>query len=161
MKKLTLILTFLVAGMTFTFGQIATDTIYAKKVFGGYQFYQGETRLGMNQLVNVMKPNEQAYAQIKSAQSNYTLATVFGAAGGFMIGWPIGTAVGGGEPNWVMAGIGAGLVIISIPITQSSNKKAIQAVRIYNSGMLSSSFWDNHELKFSMTPHGVGLSLRF
>lgn len=26
-------------------------------------------------------------------------------AGGFMIGWPIGTAIGGGKPAWALAGI--------------------------------------------------------
>lgn len=119
MRKIAIILTLLVVSMSFTFGQTASDSISMKKVFGGYQFYQGEQRLNVNQLVNTMKPNNQAYQQIKSAQSTYTLATIIGGVGGFMVGWPIGTALGGGEPNWTMAGIGAGLFVVSIPISQS------------------------------------------
>jgi len=115
----------------------------------------------MNQLVNTMKPNDQAYQQIKSAQSSYTLATIIGGVGGFMVGWPIGTALGGGEPNWTMAGIGAGLIVVSIPITQSFNKKAKQAVETYNGGLRTSSFWDKNELKLSMTGNGIGLTLNF
>jgi hypothetical protein len=57
-----------------------------KKVFGGYQFYQGGKRLNMNQLVNTMKLNEQAYEQIESAQPTYTMVMILSYAGGFMIG---------------------------------------------------------------------------
>lgn len=161
MRKIAIILTLLVVSMSFTFGQTASDSISMKKVFGGYQFYQGEQRLNVNQLVNTMKPNIQAYQQIKSAQSTYTLATIIGGVGGFMVGWPIGTALGGGEPNWTMAGIGAGLIVVSIPISQSFNKKAKQAVETYNSGLQTSSFWDKNELKLSLTGNGIGLTLNF
>jgi len=161
MRKIAIILTLLVVSMSFTFGQTASDSISMKKVFGGYQFYQGEQRLNVNQLVNTMKPNNQAYQQIKSAQSTYTLATIIGGVGGFMVGWPIGTALGGGEPNWTMAGIGAGLIVVSIPISQSFNKKAKQAVETYNSGLQTNSFWDKNELKLSLTGNGLGLTLNF
>jgi hypothetical protein len=135
MKKIAMILTLLTACLTFAFGQTATDSISMKKGFGGYQFYKVEKRLNMNQLVYAMKSNEQAFSQIKKALSNYTLASIVGFIGGFMVGWPIGTAIGGGEPYWTMAGIGAGLFIVSIPISQKSNNQAKHAVGIYNSGL--------------------------
>lgn len=160
MRKIS-ILTLLAVSVSFTFGQTASDSISMKKVFGGYQFYLGEQRLNVNQLVNTIKPNNQAYQQIKSAQSTYTLATIIGSVGGFMVGWPIGTALGGGEPNWTMAGIGAGLIVVSIPITQSFNRKAKQAVETYNGGLQTSSFWEKNELKFSLTGNGIGLILNF
>ena len=161
MKRIAITICLLTVTFAFTFGQPSTDSISIKKVFGGYQFYQGEKRLNMNQLVNAMKPNEQAFSQIKSAQSTYTLATIVGIAGGFMVGWPIGTAIGGGEPNWTMAGIGAGLIVVSIPISQKFNKQAKQAVGTFNSGLQTSSFWNKSELRYSMTGNGVGLSSRF
>ncbi len=161
MRKIAVILTLLAVNMSFTFGQTASDSISMKKVFGAYQFYQGEQRLNMKQLVNTMKPNEQAYQQIKSAQSSYTLATISGAVGGFMVGWPIGTAIGGGEPNWTIAGIGAGLIVISIPISQSSNKKAKQAVETYNGSLGPGSSGDKRELSLSLTGNGIGLTLNF
>lgn len=161
MKKTAIILTLLTVCMTFTFGQTVSDSISMKKVFGGYQFYQGEKRLNMSQLVNSMKTNEQAYKRIKSAQSTYTMAMIFSYAGGFLVGWPIGTAIGGGEPNWTMAGIGAGLIVVSIPISQNFNKKAKQSVETYNGGLQTSSFWDKNELKLSMTGNCIGLTLNF
>ena len=161
MKRIAIIMTLLTVSLTFTFGQTVTDSISMKKVFGGYLFYQGEKRLNMNQLVNAVKPNEQAYKQIKSAQSTNTFASIIGFTGGFMVGWPIGTSIGGGEPNWTMAGIGAGLIVVSIPISQKFNKQAKQAVDTYNGGLQTSSFWNKSELRFSMTGNGVGLTLRF
>jgi hypothetical protein len=82
-------------------------------------------------------------------------------AGGFMVGWPIGTAIGGGDPEWAMAGIGAGLIVIAIPLSLKFNKQAKQAVDTYNGGLFTSSFWDKNELIVSMTGNSVGLVLRF
>ena len=96
MKKIAIILALLAINMTFAFGQTATDPILAKKVLGGYQYSQGGQILSMNQLVNTMKPNEQAYQLVKSGQTTQTVAMVFSAAGGFMIGWPLGAAIAGG-----------------------------------------------------------------
>ena len=161
MKRITIIISLLLVSLTFTFGQTVSNPISMKKAFGGYQFYQGTKRLTMNGLVLSMKPNEQAYKEIKSAQSTYTMAMIFGYAGGFMVGWPIGTAIGGGDPNWVMAGIGAGLIVVAIPLSQNFNKKAKTAVDTYNEGLQPSSFWNKRELKLSMTGNGVGLTLRY
>ena len=161
MKKITALLALLTISLSFSFGQTPTDSIVIKKTFGGYQFYQGAKRLNMNKLVKTMQPNEQAYKEIKKAQSTYTLITIFSAAGGFMVGWQIGTALGGGEPNWALAGIGAGLIIVSIPISQNFNKQAKTAVTTFNGGIKTSSFWDRNELRFGLTADGAGLSLRF
>ena len=60
-----------------------------------------------------------------------------------------------------MAGIGAGLIVVSIPITQSLNKKEKKAVEKYNGGLQTSSFWDKNELKLSLTGNGIGLTLNF
>lgn len=161
MRKITTILILFVVSLSFTFGQTSLDTISMKKVFGGYQFYLGYKRLNMNQLVKTIKSNDQAYHQIKSAQSSYILSNIIGGVGGFMVGWPLGTAIGGGKPNWTMAGIGAGLIVVSIPITQSFNKKAKQAVETFNGGLQTSSYMDTNKLKFMMTGNGIGLTLNF
>lgn len=161
MKRLAIIISLLIVTFSFTIGQTSTDSISIRKVVGGYQFYQGEKLLKMNQLVETVKPNEQAYIQMKSAQSSSILASVFGFAGGFMVGWPIGTAIGGGDANWAIAGIGAGFIVAAIPISINSNKKAKLAVDTYNGELQANSFWDRNELKLSMTGNGIGLALNF
>jgi hypothetical protein len=161
MRKSLILTTLLVLSFNFSFGQIVTDSISVQKVFGGYNFYQGAKRLSINELKNAMKLNDQAYREMKSAQSANIFATIIGGVGGFMVGWPIGTAIGGGDPNWVMAGIGAGLIVVSIPISQKFNKHAKRAVHIFNNGLKTSTFWQRNELRYSMSKDGVGLALRF
>lgn len=161
MKRVAIILTLLVASISFTFGQSGTDPITLKKVTGGYQFFQADKMLTANQLVNAVKSNEQAYTIIKTAKSSYSFASVLGFAGGALVGWPLGTAMGGGEPEWAMAGLGAGLILIAIPISQNFNKKAKEAVDLYNGGLKESSFWDKNELRVTSTRDGVGLTLVF
>ena len=39
---------------------------------------------------------------------------VFGFSGGALIGWPLGTAIAGGDPVWYLAGIGAGLIGVGV-----------------------------------------------
>ena len=160
MKKLTIIATVLVLSITATFGQTAPDSISMKKVFGGYAFFQNEKRLNMNQLLIATETNEQAYKIMKEAKTTYTWATIVGSAGGFMVGWQLGTALAGGEPNWVMAGVGAGLVIVSIPISNKFNTQAKSAVETFNGGLRQTSFWNKNELKFALTENGVGLTLK-
>lgn len=132
-----------------------------KKDFWGYKFYHGGTRVELRNLVDIMRDNQEAYQSIKSARSNYNLASVIGFAGGFMVGWPIGVAVAGGEPNWALAGIGAGLLVATIPITNSFVKKSKVAVDSYNRGSASNSVWDRSEMSLSLSGPGLGLSLSF
>lgn len=161
MKSISIILILLIVGFSNVFGQSCAESITMKKTFGGYQFYQGNKRLTLSQLVKVMKPNDQAFKEIKSAQSTNTTATILGFAGGFMVGWPLGTALAGGEPNWVLAGIGAGLIIVSIPITQKFNKQAKTAVDTFNGGLKYGSFWDKTDCRLTVTQNGIGFTLSF
>jgi hypothetical protein len=160
MKKINIILIILISSFNFAMGQ-TNDSITMKKVVGGYHFFQGEERLTVNQLVKAMKTNNEAYSLVKSAQSNNTIASVIGGVGGFMVGWTLGTALGGGEPNWAVAGVGAGLIVVSIPISHSFNKKVKKAVETYNRGFQTSSFWDDNKLNLSLKGNGIGLRLSF
>ena len=158
MRKTILTLFFALTAMTFCTAQ----RIEMKKVFGGYKYTQNGNLMSMRDLVNTMESNKQAFDLIKKAQSNNTLASIIGFAGGGLIGWPIGTAVGGGDPNWTLAGIGAGLVAVGIPISSSANKKAKQAVELYNSSLGSTSFYETKpELKVIANGNGIGLSMNF
>jgi hypothetical protein len=161
MKKFAILMALLSVSLTFVFGQNTTDTISMKKKSGGYVFYQVEKRLTMSQLIMTLKPNEQAYKQLKSAQANYTMGQVLGYAGGFIIGYQIVNALWNSEINWRMAGLGAGLIVFAIPLSQSFNSKAKQAIDTYNSDLQSISYREKSEIQFSITENGIGLVLRF
>ena len=161
MRKLCFIAALIMIFNSNSFSQTSDDTIKIRKVFGGYQFIQNDKKLRMGQLVTIMQPNEQAYKQIKSAQSNKTFADILGVAGGFLIGWPLGTAIGGGDPNWALAGVGAGLVVVSIPIMSKANKWSIAAIETYNRSIKTGSFQKKPELHFAFKGNSIGLVCSF
>ncbi len=154
MKKTILTIKFALATLTFCTAQ----QIEMEKVFGGYKYTQNGTLLKMKDLVKTMESNQQAFDLIKKAQLNNTMASIFGGAGGFLVGWPIGTAIGGGDANWTLAGVGAGLIAIVIPFSSGSNKNAKQAVELYNSSLNLSSYY---EFKVIGNGNGIGLSVNF
>ena len=117
MKKTVLTLTMVFAAMTYCNAQ----KIEMEKVFGGYKYTQNGNIMRMNDLVKIMESNQQAFNFMKKAQSNNIMAAIFSGAGGFLVGWPVGTALGGGDPNWTLAGVGAGLIGIAIPFSSRAN----------------------------------------
>ncbi|MEP4532050.1 MAG: hypothetical protein ABJ004_03115 [Cyclobacteriaceae bacterium] len=159
MKHLVLFLSFSFLLLACSFGQ-SEGEITSKKVFGGYTFSQGDKTLTINQLLSTMKENPEAYDLMKSAKSTTDAANVLGVIGGFMIGWPLGSAIGGGEPNWALAGIGAGVLAVGIPVSISANRKLLNAVDRYNQGLENTSM--NYSPKLNLTfGNGFGLALNF
>ena len=78
-----------------------------------------------------------------------------------MIGWPIGQAVGGAEdPNWALAGVGAGLFVVGIVFGVRSDKQVREGVTIYNDSIALLND-QSTDLTIAFTLNGVDVSLRF
>ncbi len=106
--------------------------IKAYKTFGGVRFEMDTVTLGLNQVLNIIKENPEAYAEMKRAKANYNAAGVLGFAGGILVGFPVGTAIAGGKPEWGLAAGGAALILASIPFTRSFRGHTMEALDIYN-----------------------------
>lgn len=157
MKKTLLTLSFILVA----FAYCNSQTIESKKVFGGYKFTQSGKTLTMNELTTQLNTNEESADLIKKAKSQNTFASILGGAGGALIGFPIGTAIGGGEANWVVAGVGAGILAVAIPLSASANKKTKQAVEIYNSGSKTKENLAHKPQLFVVSnSRGMGLALQ-
>ncbi|MCK4679307.1 MAG: hypothetical protein KAT48_14330 [Bacteroidales bacterium] len=157
--KQTLTLIMIVISLSVT-GQNLADTISIEHS----RFYQNGKMLNMKQLVQAVKSNQQAYKKMHSAQGNRTLASILSFPGGFLIGYPVGTAIGGGEPNWVLACVGAGLIAIAIPITITAKKQATEGVKLYNSSLSNEAFLykkQKPEFTLGVTQNGLGLVMMF
>ncbi|KGL62033.1 hypothetical protein [Polaribacter sp. Hel1_85] len=157
MKKLILSIVFCIVA----FSSINAQKIEMKKSFGENMFYQNDKKLKPSQLTELLKSNTEAFDLMKSAKSNYTWATVLGGAGGALVGFPIGTAIGGGDAKWELAGAGAALILVAIPILNNYNKKAKKAVEIYNNGIPSVSSSFNPEFNFNIKGTNMGISMSF
>jgi hypothetical protein len=145
----------------FTFSNVNAQKIELKKSFGENLFYQNGEKLTSRQLTNILKNNNDAFNLMKSAKSNFTWATILGVSGGALVGFPIGTAVGGGDPKWELAGAGAALILVAIPILNNYNKKSKAAVDLYNSVFqtVSASFQPEFNLNFKGT--SLGITMKF
>jgi hypothetical protein len=137
------------------------DSIIATKAFGGYKFEQDGKMINPKTMLKIMENNPEATSYMKKAKTNYDLSMAIGFTGGFLIGWPVGTAIGGGDPNWILAGVGAGILLLAIPTTKAFNENALKAVEIYNSSQRSSYFQNGIQLEFGLTYNGFGLQLIF
>ncbi len=158
MKKI-LLFGFLVFVACYANGQSSSDTIVVKKKLGTV-FQQNGKNLTPRSLLEITQSNSEAYEEMKIAKSNYDVGYVIGFAGGFLVGWPLGTVIAGGEPNWTLAGIGAGIIVISIPFSSAYTKHAKNAVRIYNNGLRQTGL-NNVEFKLGLTCNGLGLKIIF
>jgi len=138
--------------------QSDSPVVMEKKPLGGYVFSQHGERLRVKEVVDIMESNTAVYDQMKRAQTNYGWATVVGGAGGFLIGWPLGTALGGGDPEWGMLAAGAVLVGVSIPITSKFVRQSQTAIALYNEGIGAT---EPTRPSMQLLVQGNGLGLRW
>jgi hypothetical protein len=132
-------------------------------VFGGNKFILNGEVLTLERLENIVEPNAAAYQEIKSIRPTFSLVMVLSAVGGGLIGWPIGTSLGGGEPNWTLAAIGVGCCAIAIPVSINLDNKLKHAVELYNSGLSSACYEKKNaiEFKIQIRPNALGLCFNF
>lgn len=142
------------------FAQNQSDSIFIEN---NRIFKQNNVVLAPKQLLEITKINPEAYKEMQIAKTNSDFSMVLGFAGGFMIGWPLGTAIGGGEPKWILAGIGAGILVLTIPLASGYKKHAKNAVDIYNNGLNNPPTTANRKVKLDMgmTANGFGLVMKF
>lgn len=111
-------------------------------------------------LLKITESNAEAFKEMKIAKSNSSVSNVFGIPGGFLVGWTLGTAIGGGKANWAVAGIGAGLIAISIPFSTAYSRHAKNAVRIYNDGLKHTAM-NKVDFSLGLTSYGIGVKMKF
>ncbi len=105
-----------------------------------------------------METNPQAHATFKKAKTNFDAAGVLGFAGGFLIAFPIGTAIGGGNPEWGLAAGGVGLLLAAIPFNSAFKNHALNALDLYNNNITSSR---RIKMNFYLAGTGGKLVIRF
>lgn len=142
-----------------SFAQSTPDTIEVKKTLGTV-FRQNGRNLTPRQLLDITQSNPEAYQKMQKARSNHQVGSVIGFAGGLLVGSTLGTIIGGGEANWTLAGIGAGLIGVSVPFSSAYTRHAKEAVKIYNAGSKKTGM-RTINLRFAMTGRGMAIKMIF
>lgn len=143
-------------------GSINAQKIEYKKAAGSYKFYQEDRPLSAKQLESKLDTLSDAYVFLEAAKMNRVMATVLNCAGGFLMGWTVGSQIAGGDPNWNLAAIGAGAMVLAIPLSISYSKNMKKAVDIHNDSLETTSYRrPKLSLKFVASMQAVGLRIVF
>ncbi|OAN61812.1 hypothetical protein A8B79_05165 [Balneola sp. EhC07] len=160
-KKTYLASFFILFSSGLIFGQANESLTVKTSFFSGIKFEHNGNNLNFDETLSLVDQNEQAATYLRMSKNQATTSTIVGAIGGFFIGWPVGTAIGGGEPNWNLFYVGAGIAVISIPIYNSAVKNARRGVNEYNSGLATLNSTIQNQLTFTITSSGAGLKFSF
>lgn len=142
------------------FSQSVSDTIEIKKAFLGTVFRQNGENLKLKNLLAITKSNPDAYGYMKKARNKNTVGSVFAGVGGFLIGYTIGTAIAGKDPQWAIAGAGAGLVGAGLLFSVDAGKNARKAVQTYNQGLQNNNA-GTMKIEAGFAGNGLGVRLAF
>lgn len=127
------------------------------KTFGGYQFERDSIPISPKMVEELMKINPDAYAEFRSARNNYGIASGLKFAGGLMIVVPVVSVIGGGNPEWLLAAGGLGLILASIPLNSAFRHRALNALDLYNASQRTGRIRTN----FYLMGLGGKLTIRF
>jgi hypothetical protein len=129
------------------------------KTFGGVVYEMDSLTLSPKQVMMVLKQNPEAFTEFKIAKRKATISSILGFTGGLLIALPLGTAIAGGQPEWIYAGGGAVLFLASIPFNTSFRGHALNALEIYNANPATSKIRVSTSFHFYGT--GASIILRF
>jgi hypothetical protein len=125
--------------------QSASDTIYIEKKGLGYKYTLNGKELSMNNLSDILQHNKDAIALFKQAKGTAGVANVFGFIGGFCIGYGLFSSI-------ALVGIGAGILLIDIPILISAENTLKDAVLIHNNDIKGGTKTENQSKQQQQLP---------
>lgn len=122
-------------------------------------YFRGTT-VEPNKLEELLGYNVEAARKYQSAKSSGRLGYIFSFVGSFCLGWPVGTAIAGGDPEWELAGIGAGLCAASLVFSINAVKRTKEAFNIYNQG-ISKTTYLRKQIRVGFSGNGLSLCMQF
>lgn len=146
--------------ITLSISSLNAQPIKIHRFQGGYKYTQDKKVLKLKHLANVVGSDEKAYDLAVQAKSFSDLGFIISFIGGAFVGAPIGKALAGGEPKWLSAGIGGGLILSGLQFYRISASKAKTAIDIHNTS-LSLKAPRKSNLYWAVSLRDVGLRINF
>jgi hypothetical protein len=134
------------------------DSIIIKK---NRYYYQGRPLKSVPAISKVLKPDREAYTKNQTSWAVQIIAVPFAFIGGALIGFSLGSSTMVKETKTKLIIIGAGCVVVAIPLAMVSDKMRRDAIKIYNRNLNKTSFYPEKELRIELMGGGIGLNLRF
>jgi hypothetical protein len=125
----------------------------------GTKYVREDDELSARQVQQILQVDETLAEQFKKSRNLSTYSGITGFAGGILMLLPVSTLILGGEnPEWALAGVGAGLVGVSIGLSKKSGQHAQQAIEQYN---LLHTKKSNSRSTLQISAQGIGISIKF
>jgi hypothetical protein len=140
------------------FPQAPDSTIQIETTFWGIQYLKTGKQLSFKEVGSVLASEPEAFAEYRKARKNYMVGTVVSLGGAALIAYSVGSALTSAAPHWSVAVVGAGMLLVSVPMNNAFHRRIHRAIGIYNSKTASGRAWSWH-----ITPCGAGarVVLRF
>ena len=119
--------------------------------------FQDGARLRPNQVREVMATNSEALALYNSGRSWLVTGQVIAYPSAFLLGFDLGTRLGGGEGNNTLLAVGAGGTAVGLIIGFIGQNRIGQSVSLYNSTVNNVSY----QVNFGFTQSGIGFTVNF
>jgi hypothetical protein len=135
-----------------------TEEISIKKsILLGPQYYQGEDRISTVEVGSLLKSNPKAHKLLKQTSFPKVLGNVFGAAGGFIIGWQL-ASIESGRRDVLPIIIGSASILSGLVFESYANKTRRVAIGIYNKGLQNSETGYLEQPYLHFTGNGICLT---
>lgn len=100
---------------------------------GGARYYQLGQPIDVDSMKKQLANDKATEGYVDRALALKIIGILAAGAGGAMIGWPIGQKIGGSrEPNWTLAGAGAGVALSGLALSVGSMVSLDAAVGVHN-----------------------------
>ncbi len=125
--------------LSLVFLVLFTNIVSAQKlrvepsIWSGPTFYEGDKKISEDQMISKLSSDEKAAPFVKNHVLRSSTSFTVGATGSFLVGWTIGSALGGAtKPNWVMGGIGALLIGVAVYLDNGTIDNMEKSIEEYN-----------------------------
>jgi len=136
--------------------------IEVERSINGYTFVQDEKDLSLTELMDIFKANEETSPLAHSVRINYITSQALSITGAAFVTYPIVKALVMGESTrWTAAYIGSGLIVISVPFRLKSISQMKDAVAIYNSNQMTTTYRFQPSFNLVSNGNGIGVSMLF
>lgn len=160
MIKKNSILLFLMVFFLSVSAQNHTDSIKIVKIPGGGTRYEQLGKdLKLYQIEYIMNKNPMAVNDLKKAKSLDVFTNIVASCGGGLLGYALGYGLSSGYYEMTLITVGCGFIVIAIPISLAAKNKLDKAIETYNGGLIPQSSYEKPDLKFGVTPNGIGFTL--
>jgi hypothetical protein len=146
--------------------QNSADTIRIVEDEIDIDYFLNQKRLSYKLLMDLTKENRAAYKIIDEAYSLHKMSIFFDCAGGLLVGYAAGYAIGKAIVGNIfnlkvflpILGTGIALTSIGIGFEAGATKKAKKGVAVYNQSIKQK---NNANLNLGFYPNGMALKMNF